>query len=100
VNRSDTQTLPSAVPEIDRPMRSGFTLELGLGVSLMEVMPQGGSSFTKVGLAPASLSLGGFFNNNFSLLFRIASTSFFSRNARGGSSKLCPGSLALTYNTG
>lgn len=76
--------LPSAEDKSDRPIRNGFTLELGLGLSFSHVFPPGpGGSFTKAGLAPLSISLGGFLNNNWALLFRIAGHSYFSDDAVG-----------------
>ena len=80
-----------------RPRHEGFTGDLGIGASLMLVphrtfdecfssTPDGcdgadtGSrteTQVKLGLAPLSLSLGGFINPRFALLFRAAGTSYF-----------------------
>lgn len=65
------------------PVRNGFTLELGIGVSFMHVLPKSGSTLNKVGLAPLSLSLGGFVNNDLAVMFRMTGGSWFRENAFG-----------------
>jgi hypothetical protein len=61
----------------DRPRRVGFTLELGLGLGITHIAPDGVDSDTNVGLAPLSLSLGGFISSDVSLMARMAGTSWF-----------------------
>ena len=76
--------LPTQAQSRDRPVRNGFTLELGLGLSFSHVFPPSpGTTLNKVGLAPLSISLGGFLNNNWALLFRIAGHSFFQDDVAG-----------------
>ena len=79
-------TLGTPEPEIepppqpifgDDPRREGFTLELGLGLGITHVAPDGFDSETNVGLAPLSLSLGGFISSEVSLMARMAGTSWF-----------------------
>ncbi len=74
-----------APPDIDdsRPLRHGFTLELGVGLSLVNVNPDAGTSTMKLGLAPLSLSLGGFITENVALLLRCAGASNFEDDSRG-----------------
>jgi hypothetical protein len=72
----------------DQPVRNGFTLELGIGMSVMHIIPEQGDTLHKVGLAPLSLSLGGFFNNSMALMFRAAGTSYFKDNANGDPSQI------------
>jgi hypothetical protein len=59
------------------PRREGFTLELGLGIGLTHIAPDGFDSETKLGLAPISLSLGGFLSEDLALMARMAGTSWF-----------------------
>jgi len=61
----------------DGPRREGFTLELGLGLGITHVAPDGFDSETHVGLAPLSLSLGGFLSEDLALMARMAGTSWF-----------------------
>jgi hypothetical protein len=61
----------------DRPRRDGFTLELGLGLGITHLDPDSGDGDTSVGLAPLSLSLGGFLTEDLSLVARMAGTSWF-----------------------
>jgi hypothetical protein len=62
----------------DGPRRDGFTLELGLGLGITHVAPEGpADGETNVGLAPLSLSLGGFLTEDISLMARMAGTSWF-----------------------
>jgi hypothetical protein len=75
------------------PKREGFTGDLGLGASITTVAeddpppPPGSTPFTpvqhtdtreaKLGLAPLSVSLGGYFTPTVALLFRASGTSYF-----------------------
>ncbi len=61
----------------DAPRREGFTLELGLGLGITHLSADLGASETNVGLAPLSLSLGGFFSPDVAVMFRMAGTSWF-----------------------
>lgn len=61
------------------PYRSGFTLELGIGFGVTHLLPKGGTNETKIGLAPLSLSLGGFVTPQLAIMFRMAGTSYFHR---------------------
>lgn len=61
----------------DGPRREGFTLELGLGLGITHLGIEGGDSETNVGLAPLSLSLGGFLSEDLALMARMAGTSWF-----------------------
>jgi hypothetical protein len=61
----------------DAPRREGFTLEVGLGMSLTTLAPDVGESETRFGLAPLSLSLGGFLTPDVAMMARIAGTSYF-----------------------
>jgi hypothetical protein len=65
------------------PHRSGFTLELGIGFAITHIFPSVGGNFTKIGMAPLSLSLGGFVNNDLAIMFRMAGASYFRENAFG-----------------
>src|SRR5262245_37636406 len=71
------------------PVRQGFTLELGLGGAVttandqIDAFAPGGGGIpvertfrTSGGLAPLSLSLGGFLNPDVALMFRIAGTTY------------------------
>ena len=60
-----------------KPKREGFTLELGLGAAVTTISPDEGDSQTEFGLAPLSLSLGGFLSPDAALMFRLAGTSYF-----------------------
>ncbi|WP_394846471.1 hypothetical protein LZC95_03275 [Pendulispora brunnea] len=66
-----------------RPLRQGFTLELGLGGALTHVSPERGESLTRFGLAPLSMSVGGFLSPDVALLARAAGTSYFREDAHG-----------------
>lgn len=61
----------------EEPRREGFTLEVGLGGAATTVSPKGGESETRGGLAPLSLSLGGFLSPEVALMARLGGTSFF-----------------------
>jgi hypothetical protein len=61
----------------DRPRREGFTLELGLGLGITRVAVESLGSEVNVGLAPLSLSLGGFLSSDLALMARMAGTSWF-----------------------
>ena len=80
-------------PAYAEPQRQGFTGDLGLGLAFTSV-PQDSISLScdvtggcisseeescalEIGLAPLSLSLGGFLSPSAALLFRIGSTSYF-----------------------
>jgi hypothetical protein len=82
-----------AVPEpsAERPLRQGFTLELGLGAALTHVSVTGGEAKTSFGLAPLSLSLGGFLTPDVALLARIAGTSYFDKGASGDTTQFASG---------
>ncbi len=70
------------------PHHEGFTMELGLGASLMNVAPEGNiPSETKFGLAPLSVSLGAFVSPKVAILARAAGTSFFAKNGYGESTQ-------------
>jgi len=58
-------------------VRDGFTIELGLGLGITHIIPDGGSSHNEIGLAPLSLSLGGFVTSNLAIMFRMAGTSYY-----------------------
>ena len=79
--RADGETVQpheTTPPEEDAnlPRRSGFTLELGLGGSFANIESDRESQ-QKFGLAPLSLSLGGFFNRDIALMFRATGSSIF-----------------------
>lgn len=62
----------------DQYDRSGFTLELGLGLAFtFGPTVLGVDDGVDVGLAPLSFSIGGFINDRFALMFRTAGTSWF-----------------------
>lgn len=68
-------------PEQSWPLRRGFTMELGLGAAYTAV--SGSNTFDGgFGLAPLSLTLGGFVSKNVSLGARAAGTSFFEKGTR------------------
>lgn len=67
--------LPAAASAGEAPERNGFTLELGIGLGFMHVFPEEGDSTNDVGMAPLSLSLGGFLNNSMAIMFRVAGVS-------------------------
>lgn len=67
----------------DQPLRQGFTMELGIGIANTYVSADGASSGkSNVGLAPLSLSLGGFASPDVAILFRLAGTSYFERDTQ------------------
>jgi hypothetical protein len=59
------------------PDRSGFTVEAGVGIANTrdDLMTTGDGS--RIGLAPLSLSLGGFVSRDVAILARMAGTSYF-----------------------
>jgi hypothetical protein len=61
----------------EAPNREGFTLEVGLGAALTILSAEGFDTETKGGLAPLSLSLGGFLSPDVALMARRAGTSYF-----------------------
>lgn len=62
----------------------GFTMELGFGVAHTDIESRVASrEKTSVGLAPLSLSLGGFLSPKVALLGRAAGTSVFRQDAAG-----------------
>lgn len=76
----------------ERPIREGFTLELGLGGAMTVVSREVGTvtydrghlsstssneTSTHSGFAPLSLGIGGFITEDWALLFRASGTSFF-----------------------
>lgn len=63
-------------PEQSWPDRKGFTLELGLGASYTTVAGAGAID-GGFGLAPLSLSVGGFVSKRVAIAARMAGTSFF-----------------------
>ena len=60
-----------------RPVRNGFTLEVGLGAGYTEVIPDEGNVERKPGISGLSLSLGAFLNPDWAILFRMTGTSYF-----------------------
>lgn len=66
----------------ERPRREGFTLELGTGLALTH-LGGSGTSDTFVGIAPFSLSLGGFVSNQVAIMFRMAGSSWFADDTFG-----------------
>lgn len=63
-------------PPVDpSPQRTGFTLEVGLGVSLVQSDETDGD--VGVGVAPLSLGVGLFFTSDIALSLRITGASFF-----------------------
>ncbi|WP_146646181.1 hypothetical protein [Labilithrix luteola] len=59
-------------------VRHGFTMELGVGVSQTSLSSDvGDREHSNIGLAPLSLSMGGFVSPKVALLGRMAGTSFF-----------------------
>jgi hypothetical protein len=58
----------------DGSHRSGFTLELTLGVGYQIYSPDKGDSRKKVGLSGLNLGIGGFLNKDMAVLFRISGT--------------------------
>ncbi|MDD9967656.1 MAG: hypothetical protein OXR73_15590 [Myxococcales bacterium] len=74
----------------DRVIREGFTMEIGIGLAFTHLsfdLPSGVvlgvARETEFGLAPPSLSLGGFLYQDLALVFRIAGTSWFSDRVPG-----------------
>lgn len=65
---------PAAAEE---PKREGFTLEVGIGGAVTTIRPDAGDAYTRGGLAPLSLSLGGFLTPEVALMARFAGTSLF-----------------------
>src|SRR5690606_3538251 len=64
------------------PRRRGFTLDLGLGASFMSV-DSDRLDRAKLGLAPLSFGIGGFFSRRFALTFRGTGTSLFIDRGNG-----------------
>jgi hypothetical protein len=76
------EPVPKTEPAVI-PRRSGFTFELGLGASFMNVdSPRLPVESPKLGLAPLSFGIGGFFSRDVALTFRGTGTSLFQE--RGG----------------
>lgn len=89
-----------AQPGHAKPRHSGFTGDLGIGASVMLVprhrvtvcvnggricgTPDTTGTDTEFGLAPLSLSLGGFVSKDVALLARIAGTSYFKNGDQYG----------------
>ncbi|MFO0679662.1 MAG: hypothetical protein U0169_24255 [Polyangiaceae bacterium] len=72
-------------PQVQRrPLRRGFTLELGLGGSLTFVggAARSGYGAGNLGFTPISISVGAFVNRNVALMGRTTGTAFF--ETRGG----------------
>ncbi len=86
-----TEAPPQAAPAGDRPRRHGFTMELGIGAALTHVAPEIGPSQTSFGLAPLSLSLGGFVSPDVAILARLAGTSYFDTAPDGTSTQYVNG---------
>jgi hypothetical protein len=63
--------------DADTARRSGFTLELGVGMSHTYVDPDAAGTQNELGLAPLSISLGSFVTDRIAVLGRIAGTSYF-----------------------
>ena len=61
-------------PSYAQQVRSNFTLELGLGLSLTHY---DNNENPRIGMTLPSLSLGMFFNDNMAVMFRGSSTSYF-----------------------
>jgi hypothetical protein len=70
-------SLITAGARADVADRSGFTLELGIGLAQTHIEPDGGESRGELGLAPLSISLGGFVSDRFAVMGRAAGTSYF-----------------------
>jgi hypothetical protein len=83
--------------QAERPVRNGFTLELGIGASLMQTLPEVGDTQNEFGLAPLSLSLGGFINESMAIMFRMSGTSYFTDNAVGDSSQVLNGFYGIHF---
>lgn len=77
VSHAEETTQPAAVADVE-PMsvRSGFTLELGLGAGLTMVSPEMGESENKMGLSGLTLGLGAFVTDRVAVLARATGTSF------------------------
>lgn len=71
-------------PPVVRPHHQGFTLELGLGAAMTNLTPTSGQSQSQFGLAPLSLSLGGFVTKDVAFLVRAAGSSYFEKNKLTG----------------
>lgn len=85
---SPPTTSPSSAP---KPVREGFTLELGLGGAMTFISTQiqhvtydqgqlssesSTETTTQTGFAPLALGIGGFLSEDWALLFRASGTSF------------------------
>lgn len=79
-----TTTAPPAEPPA-LPRRSGFTFEMGLGGSFMHVSSDPRVEKSKLGLAPLSFGIGGFFSRDVALTFRATGASLF--QDRGGATE-------------
>ncbi|MDD9941754.1 MAG: hypothetical protein OXU20_11985 [Myxococcales bacterium] len=66
----------SRIPD-EYPERRGFTLEIGLGLAFSHVSGDLFDSALHLGLAPLSLSLGGFVTPELAIMLRMAGTSWF-----------------------
>jgi hypothetical protein len=79
------ETAPPVEPKADEKyVPHGFTIEVGLGISFMSSSSsQPFADHSAIGLAPLSLSLGGFLSPQFALMGRIAGTSFFRETVDG-----------------
>ena len=60
--------LPASARPGEVPVRNGFTLELSIGLGAMHIFPEQGDATNDVGMAPLSLSLGGFLSKIVSFL--------------------------------
>lgn len=77
-----------AMAEDNRPLRRGFTFELGLGGSLTYVARERADGQTGIGPTTLSVGAGFFVTPKVALLARWAGTTYFDTNASGETTQL------------
>ena len=68
--------LPYTVPAVVEPARSGFTLELNLGLGVTMFSPMEGEGESRSGLSGLNLGLGGWLSPQTALTVRVTGNSF------------------------
>jgi hypothetical protein len=80
---SEPSSYLAAMAEDNRPLRRGFTLELGFGASLTYVARERADGHTGIGPTTLAVGIGAFVTPKVALLARWSGTTYFQDNARG-----------------